>query len=221
MTTTTAPSDLEIQRNVQNEMAWSADVDRAGIGVAVVDGVVTLSGDVAHAAGRRTTVRAALRTRGVRAVVDELVVRPNSAHGVGESEIAARVADAMRWSWSLPDSVHASVDGHTVTLTGHVEWHYQRENARRAVEDIRGVVTVDNEISLRPRASAVDADRHIHQALVRTALLDADRIVVTVDGNTVTLTGLVHSFAERMEAEAAAWSSPHVTDVRDFLTVTG
>lgn len=219
---TLSRTDDQIAQSVRDELDWSADVHAVDLGVAVDHGTVALSGEVDDAFERRAALRATLRTIGVTSVVDELLLRASSAvWAITDTEIGHRAADAIRLQTTLPDSVRTSTEDHVVTLAGEVEWHYQRENARRAVESISGVTHVVNAITLRPRASAADADRRILGALVRNAMLDADAISVTVDGNTATLTGRVRSFAERTQAEHAAWSSPHVTDVRDYLTVTG
>jgi len=215
-----ARSDPQIRQSVLDELEWSPDVHATDIGVVLENGVVTLSGEVGDGFERRAVVRAALRTRGVTTVMDALVESPSSS-SVTDDEITKRVTDALGVLTTLPGSVRGAADDHTVTLTGEVEWHYQRENARRAVENITGVSRVVNAITLHPRASALDTDQRIRAALMRNAMLDADGITVTVSGSTATLTGHVHSFAERSQAEEAAWSSPHVMDVRDYLTVTG
>lgn len=219
--TTAAATDLSIQQNVQEELGWSPDVESAGIAVAVDRGTVTLSGEVDDLAERRAAGRAALRTIGVGTVVDDLTLRGGSyVWQVPDELVAQHVAEAIRAGNAVSASIRATVDDHTVTLSGEVEWQYQRENAGRAVGRISGVAGVVNDITLHPRASATDTDTRIRRALIRSATLDAAAVHVEVAGNTVTLSGEVRSFAERGDAQRAAWSSPHVTEVIDLLTVT-
>ncbi len=221
MTTSTLPTtDHQIQQNVQDELAWTPDVDDAGIGVAVEHGTVTLSGQVDDYSERLAAKRAAFRTSGVTTVVDDLVVHPASyAWTVTATDIAKNVENAIAWVAKLPNSVRATVDQHVVTLTGEVEWNYQRATAVRTVERIKGVVMVVNEITLRSRPSGADTAENIRKALVRNATFDAARVHVTTSGTTVTLTGQVRSYVERKQAEAAAWSSPHVTNVIDDIRI--
>ncbi|MDR3660981.1 MAG: BON domain-containing protein [Mycobacterium sp.] len=212
-------SDSEIQASVEAELQWTPEVDAAGIGVAVDDGVVALWGEVDNYADRLAAKRAALRVRGVGAVVDNLVVHPNSRLSVSPTDIGKEVEHALRSAVNIPDAVKAEVDGHSVVLTGQVSWDYQRQAAQRAVQYLRGVNSVNNRITLTPRASAVGTELRIKSAIIRNAQLDAKAIHVTVDGDTVTLSGKVRSWAEKRQAEAAAWSSPHVNDVRNDILV--
>ena len=218
-TATVTRSDHEIQTAVQDELEWTPDVDAAGVGVAVEDGTVTLSGEVDDYSERRAAKRAALRVRGVSTVVDDLRVHPKSSVNVTETDVAREVAHALAWASNVPDSVKAEVDGHAVTLTGEVHWNFQRQAAKRAVQYLRGVYSVNNMITLSARPSAADAKERIKNALVRNAQLDANHITVTVSGNTATLTGHVRSWAEKRQAGWAAWASPHVTDVNNELVV--
>ncbi len=216
-----AKSDHQIQESVQDELSWTPEVDDAGIGVAVENGVVVLSGEVEDYAERLAVNKAAFRVSGVTTVVDDLVIHPSSyAWEVTESDIAQNVEDAIQWVAKLPDSVRATVQNHTVILTGEVRWNYQREAARRAVEKIKGVVLVANEINLSARPSATDTEENIRKALIRNATFDANQVHVAVAGNAATLTGQVRSYAERTQAVNAAWASPHVTQVTNDITIT-
>lgn len=218
-TATTTRTDHDIQASVQDELEWTPDVDAAGIGVAVEDGAVTLSGEVDDYAEKLAAKRAALRVRGVSAVVNDLTVHPKGATTVTETDIAKEVERALKWATNVPDTVKAEITGHNVTLTGQVQWDFQRQAAKRAVRYLRGVYTVNNMITLTARPSATDAKERITNALVRNAQLDANHITVTVVGNKATLTGHVRSWAEKEQAGFAAWASPHVTDVANDLVV--
>ncbi|MFC8733091.1 BON domain-containing protein [Luteimicrobium sp. NPDC057192] len=217
--TVAADHDLSTRKDVQDELEWSADVDAARIGVAVEDGTVTLSGEVASYAELVAAKRAALRVRGVRAVVDDLTVHAASAWPVTETDVAQQVERLFDWSSAIPTTVKAEISNHTVTLVGQVDWDYQRRAAQHAVEKLRGVNTVKNLITLSVRPSAPDTEARIRKALTRNAQLDADSVHVQVDGTVVTLTGRVHSWPEKEQATQAAWASPHVTAVDNRIVV--
>lgn len=212
-------SDQDIQDAVQDELEWTPDVDAAGIGVAVADGAVTISGQVAEYSERLAAERAALRVNGVTALVDDLVVHPKDAWPVSDVDVAQEVERALKWASNVPDTVKAKIVDHRVTLTGEVDWDFERRAAARAVQYLRGVSAVENAITLSARPSAADTEAEIRSALVRNAQLDADGIEVTVSGNRVVLTGHVRSWAEKEQADRSAWSSPHVADVDDRLVV--
>ena len=216
---TPARSDKDLQTAVQDELEWTPDVDAAGIGVAVEAGAVSLSGEVDDYSERLAAKRAALRVRGVTAVVDDLVVHPKSGWTVTETDIAKEVHRALKWASNVPETVKAEIKDHAVTLVGQVNWDFQREAARRAVQFLRGVYSVNNMITLTARPSAADAEQRIKNALTRNAQLDAKTIDATVSGNKVTLTGTVRSWAEKQQASRAAWASPHVTDVDNHIIV--
>ncbi|WP_169580605.1 MULTISPECIES: BON domain-containing protein [Microbacterium] len=216
---TATRDDRAIKTDVEEELDWTPEVDAAGVGVAVEDGTVTLSGEIDTMAERIAARRAALRVRGVRALVDDMVIHPRAAWPVTETDIAKQVDRALRAAINVPDAVKAQIRDHTVTLVGEVDWEYQRVAARRAAEYLRGVVRVENQITLRSRPSAHDTEKRIRDALTRNALLDAQTIHVSVEGSNVVLTGVVHSWAEKSQAGYAAWSSPHVMDVDNRISV--
>lgn len=217
--TSPADTDLDVQTLVREELEWTPDVDAAEIGVSVKNGAVTLSGEVDSYAERLAAKRAALRVRGVRAIIDHLTVHPRAVWPVTETDIAKEVERALKGAANVPETVKAEVSGHTVTLTGEADWNYQRHAAKRAVQYLRGVGGVNNMITLKARPSAADTHERIADALTRNAQVDAEGIVVTVDEGKVTLTGHVRSWAERRQAANAAWSSPHVTEVDNQIVV--
>lgn len=219
MSTTTTSSDLAVKAEVEQELSWTPDVDAAGIGVAVKNGIVALAGEVDDHSERVAAKRAALRVRGVTTVIDNLTVHPRTPWALTETDIAGEVERALSEAVNVPDTVKAEIEGHDVTLTGEVSWDFQRQAAKRAVQYLRGVHSVDSRITLISRASAADAEERITNALVRNAQLDANNITVTVTGNTVTLTGHVRSWAEKKQAGLAAWGSPHVTEVDNRIVV--
>lgn len=214
-------SDLDVQLLVIDELEWTPDVDAAGIGVAVEEGTVTLSGEVDTYAERLAAKRAARRVRGVRAIVDDLTVHPRTAWPLTETDIAKEVTRALDAAANVPETVQAEIHGHNVTLTGEAQWDFQRTAAKRAVQYLRGVYSVTSMITLASRPSAVGTEDQIRKALLRNAQLEAEGIHVRTEGNTAILTGTVKSWAERRQAANAAWASPHVTDVDNRITVSG
>jgi osmotically-inducible protein OsmY len=219
MNTTSAKStDHRLRSAVELELGWAANVDADGIGVAVHDGTVTLSGQVDSYPEKVAATRAALRVKGVTALVDEL-----SAHQPwtrDDAGIARDAAHALERNSVIPDgSVKATVRDHVVRLSGEVPWDYQRRAAIQAVTTLRGVRDVRSEILIKPSAaiSPATAKAKITSAIMRNAQLQANRIEPLVNGSEITLTGVVTSWAARTQAEYAAWAVPGVSNVRNLL----
>ncbi|WP_332662302.1 BON domain-containing protein [Aeromicrobium sp.] len=219
--TTTRNTDHVIQEDVIEELAWSPDVNDSRIGVSVLDGAVTLSGEVDSHAERNAAVRAALRVTGVSVVADDLEVRRTVKSGQTDTDIAAAIRTVLKWTSKVPgDSVQVEVRDHVAILTGTVTYQFQRREAEKLVGGVTGVTHVENRIELSPRASAEDTQNRIERALVRSATTDANAIRVTVVGREVTLTGTVRTWLERSEAGRAAWSSPNVSAVHNKIKVS-
>jgi osmotically-inducible protein OsmY/nucleotide-binding universal stress UspA family protein len=214
-------TDAQLQKDIIEELRWDPAVGMAEIGVAAKLGVVTLTGQVDSLAKKYAATRAAERVAGVRAVAEDLkVVLPHS-HIRTDTDLAHSVVSTLRWDVQVPDdSVKARVEDGWVTLEGKLEWQYQIAAAERAVRNLTGVRGVSNQILLKTRASAPDVKHRIETALKRHAELDANQIQVDVLNGHVTLTGKVRSWAERQQAEVAAWSAPGVTKVDDELAVS-
>jgi osmotically-inducible protein OsmY len=221
VTRTARRTDEEIQRAVLDELKWEPRVNPSEIGVAVKEGVVTLSGWVDSYTKRWVAEEAAHRVRGVKAVANDIEVRLPISSERPDPEIAAAVVRAIEWDAAIStEGIQVTVSKGWVTLRGDVEWQFQREDAERVARRIAGVRGVTNLIVVRPRVTPTDLKRKIEDALVRSAELDAERIRVEVQGSKVVLKGSVRSWFEREAAERAAWSAPGVTEVENRIVVT-
>ena len=212
--------DAQLQRDVIDELRWDPAVDSAEIGVSAKDGVVTLSGQVDTFARKYAAVRAVERVAGVRAIAEELkVVIPTIYHRT-DVDLAHAAANALMWDVQVPDEkVLARVEAGWVWLEGEVTWQFQSKAAERAVRNLVGVKGVTNLLKIKAIASAPDVKQRIENALKRHAELDAKHIQVETRDGRITLKGQVRSYAEREDAERAAWAAPGVTHVEDELAV--
>src|ERR1700730_7035433 len=213
-------TDLKLKANVESELKWEPSVNAAEVGVAVKDGIVTLTGHVQSYWQKIAAERAAGRVSGVRAVVNELEIRlPTSSERTDEN-IARAALNALSWSVSVPaDRIKVKVSKGWITLEGNVEWQYQKAAAEKVVRDLVGVKGVVNLIEVKPRASTAEVKAAIEAALKRSAEVDASNIQVEADGDKVILRGTVRSWAEREEAERAAWRAAGVRSVDNRITV--
>lgn len=212
--------DRSLRDDVIAELDADPEVDSSRIGVAVENGAVTLTGIVPNYAQKWAAEEAVKRVRGVIAVAQEIDVDLPATHQRGDADIAQAVANEFFWDTAVPIGVQATVqDGH-VTLTGEVDWNYQREEAERVARRITGVVGVTNSIMLSKIAVVPqDIRGQIQRMFHRDAQLDANNVHITIDGGKVTLTGNVHSWFERNEASRAAWSVHGVTAVDNHIAI--
>src|SRR3979490_2986062 len=198
-------TDAQIQADVLEELKWDSRVQPNEIGVAVKDAIVTLMGWVDSYAKRWAAEEAAHRVRGVKAVANDIEIRPATSSQRIDPDIAEAVVRALEWDAFISvDKLDVTVSKGWVTLKGEVEWQYQKQDAERVVRRLSGVNGVTNLITVKPRVAPSDLKARIERALVRSAELDAKRITVEVDGSKVILKGTVRAWAEKQEAERQA-----------------
>lgn len=210
-----------LQNLVEAELEWEPSIDSSEIGVSVANGVVTLSGAVPTYAEKIAAERCAMRIKGVHGVAQEIEVRPFGDVGVKDDEIAKRALRMLDWNTMIPpDAVKVKVEDGRVTLSGEVDWNFEREAADRLVQGLYGVRAVTNHLKVKSRVQADNVHSRIEDALKRQSRLEASKIRVFVDGGKVRLEGKVHAWADRATIEHAAWAAPGVTSVDDRVTIT-
>ena len=213
-------NDQHLQQAVLAELNWEPGVTAAHIGVTANDGIVTLTGHVENFAEKHAAEAAALRVKGVKAVADEIEVRLRPETRRSDDDVAAAAVERLAWNVSVPpDAVMLTVEDGWVTLTGEVDWHFQKAAAEQDLHRLLGVVGVTNKITIRSKVLASDISDEIMHALNRSWFFDPRTITVETDDGKVRLRGTVHSAHERQVAAATAWSAPGVTDVENNITV--
>ncbi len=213
-------SDIQLRQDILDALEFEPSIDAAHIGVAVEQGVVTLTGHVGSYAAKAIAERVVQRVKGVRGIAQEIQVRYPENKKCADDEIAQRALKIIDWDVELPEgAIQVKVQNGWVTLTGEVDWHYQRTDTEAAVRRLSGVVGITNSITIRPRVDAQNIKHRIEAALKRNAELEASGIKVDVVGGKVRLEGKVHAWYERGIAEQAAWAASGVTTVEDNLKV--
>jgi osmotically-inducible protein OsmY len=214
-------SDSDIRRDVEDELRWDPDIDDSDIAVNVNNGIVTLAGFIRSYVQKYQAETAAKRVAGAVGVVNDIEVRLPDIDERPDPEIVrdaiARIKSELPYSW---DGIRVIARNGWLTLEGEVEWNYQRQRAEEAVRRVRGIKGVTNDIIVKPRVAPVELRRKIEEALRRAAEVDASRISVETVGNEVILRGTVRSWAERREAERAAWSAAGVAKVDNRIIVS-
>ncbi|AEV98622.1 ornithine aminotransferase [Niastella koreensis] len=213
-------TDREILNDVQDELKWDPYLSTSEIGVSVKNGIVTLTGVVDSYWKKLAAENTVKKVSGVTAVVQKIEVNLSESGKRKDTEIAEAIQNAFKWSVLIPkDKIKVKVENGWVTLEGDVEWEFQKNSARKAVEKLEGVMGVSNNIRVAPKASPADIKQKIKSAFLRSATFDSDRIQIDVDGSTVTLRGKVRSWAEMKEAEREAWLAPGVMKVKNEIEI--
>lgn len=213
-------TDSVIKEDVLDELVWQPNIDETQIGIIVENGVVTLTGTVNTYAKKVAAEKAVKNVVGVRAVADDIEVKYGDAYKKTDKEIAKAVANAIEWNASVPEKkVEIEVRDGWVYLSGELQWFYQKEAARKVVENLMGVKKVVNNITLKQAIQPSEIKKKISKAFERLADLDANNIKVEVDGHKVKLKGKVHSYAEKEEARKTAYYAPGVYEVDNELEV--
>ncbi len=213
-------TDAILKQDIIDELEFEPSLDATHIAVSVSDGTVTLSGHVRSYTEKCNAEAVVKRMKGVRAIAQEIEVRPAGSHLTADDEIARRAADVLRWHATVPrEAVQVKVEDGWITLTGKVNWNYERSAAETAMRNLVGVRGVLNQIQIAPKATVADVRQRIVASLKRDAELEAQRITVQVADHKVTLEGKVRTWAEREAAERAAWSAEGVTSLVDHIKV--
>lgn len=213
-------SDSQIQRDIQDELEWEPYLNSSEIGVAVKDGVVTLSGKVNSFSKKMALEKAVKRIAGVRALAEDIEVGMSSDLEKTDAEIAQIVLNALKWNITIPDEqIFVKVEDGIVKLEGETNWDFQRSSAQSVVEHLQGVRSVINLITIKTGLAVANIHEQITSAFERHARIDSGKIDVKVVGNKITLSGKVRSWAEKEDAETAAWLAPGVEAIENQLEV--
>ncbi len=213
-------TDMQIQKEVIEELKWQPLLNASEIGVAVKNGIVTLSGRVDNYGKKLIAEKAVKKVAGVKAVAEDIQVGISPALRKTDTEIAEAVLHALKWHSAIQEEkIRIKVEDGHVKLEGEVDWDFQRTSAKTAIENLTGVRSVLNLITVKPKAKPADIQQKISSAFHRSATIDAGRITAEVSGSKVTLFGKVRSIAEKEDAETAAWNAPGITQVVSKLEI--
>ena len=213
-------SDNQIQKDVMEELKWQPFLNASEIGVAVKNGIVTLSGQIDTYSKKLSAENAAKKVTGVKAIAEDIQIGVSPAYNKTDAEIAEAVLNALKWHTAVQEEkVKIKVENGNVKLEGEVEWEYQRTSAKTAIENLTGVRSVFNLITVKPKIAASDIEQKISAAFHRSATIDSKKITAEVMGSRVTLRGTVRSFTEKEDAENVAWNAPGVISVTSKIEI--
>jgi len=211
---------MDIQKDVMAQLKWEPFLNSSNIGAAVKNGIVTLSGQVDSYSKKVVAEKAAKKVSGVKAIAEDIQVGISPITQKTDAEIAEAVLNALKWHTMIPEEkIKVTVENGNVKLEGEIDWEYQHTQAKIAIENLTGVRSIVNLISVKPRVNSSDIQKKINAAFLRSATIEADKIKADILGSQVTLSGKVRSFAEKEDAENAAWFAPGVTSVKSELEI--
>ena len=213
-------TDSQIQQDVMDQLKWEPYLNAAQIGVAVKNGIVTLSGQVDTYSKKLIAENAAKKISGVKAIAEDIQIGVSPSYNKTDAEIAEAVLNALKWHTAVQEEkIKVKVEDGYVRLEGEVEWNFQRKNAELAIENLAGVRSVINLITVKPKITSSDIEEKINEAFKRSATIDAGKITAEVIGSKAILRGKVRSFAEKEDAENAAWFAPGITAVDSKIEI--
>lgn len=213
-------SDSQIQKDVMEQLKWEPFLKASEIGVSVKNGIVTLSGNVDSYSKKLTAENAAKKIAGVKAIAEDIQIGVSPLFAKTDTEIAEAVLNALRWHSAVQEEkIKVKVENGNVRLDGEVEWDYERTSAKSAIENLAGVRSVLNMVSVKPKLTPSEIEKKISAAFHRSATIDSGKINAEVTEGKVKLRGKVRSFAEKEDAEVAAWNAPGVTSVESHLAI--
>ncbi|MFN5422700.1 MAG: BON domain-containing protein [bacterium] len=213
-------TDAQIQKDVIDELKWEPFLNASEIGVAVKNGVVTLSGMLDSYSKKIAAEKAVKRVAGVMAIAEDIQIGISPSYSKTDTEIAEAVLNALKWHTPVKEEkIKIKVEDGIVRLDGEVDWEYQKINAKLAIENLAGIRGINNFITVKPRAAAGDINKKIMSAFHRSATIDANHVTVEVQGSKVILRGKVRSLAEKEDAEFAAWNAPGVAALENKLVI--
>jgi len=213
-------TDIQLKQAVLAELTWEPRVNAAHIGVMAKAGVITLSGHVENFEEKYAAEKAVRRVRGVKAIAEEIDVQLPFERQRGDDAIAEAAIDRLAWDISIPrDAIMGKVEKGWITLTGEVDWHYQKEAAEQDIRRLSGVIGVSNQTTIKPRVNTKNISDDIVHALHRSWFFDPQTIKVTADGGKVRLSGTANSWHERQVAASTAWAAPGTIAVENNITV--
>lgn len=213
-------TDEQLKKDVTSELEWDPSIHASQVGVAVKNGVVTLTGHLDTYTEKAAIERVVGRVQGVKAIAVEMDVKLDPGHKRSDTDIAATIESAFMWHSQIPsERIQVKVEKGFVKLSGEVDWDYQRQQAEKAVRPVIGVVGVTNNITLKTSVSPANVSGRIHEAFTRHADREAKDIEVLVSGPVVTLRGTVDSYAERVAASTAVWAAPGISKVMNEIKV--
>jgi osmotically-inducible protein OsmY len=213
-------NDNDLQQAVLAELNWEPSVNAAHVGVTANAGVISLMGHVESFFEKHEIELTTIRVRGVKAVVMEIEVRLPFDMKRGDDDIAAAAIERLGWDVSVPqDSVKITVDQGWITLTGEVDWNYQKQAAESDLHRLMGIVGVSNQITIKPQINTSNLSDDITHALHRSWFFDPKMISVSADGGRIRLSGTVPSVHDRQVAAATAWTARGVTEVENDIAV--
>jgi osmotically-inducible protein OsmY len=213
-------SDNQIQQDVMDQLKWEPFLKASEIGVAVRNGIVTLSGQVDSYYKKRSAEEAAKKVSGVKAIAEDIQIGISPFYDKSDTEIAEAILNTLKWHTAVQDEkIKIKVDGGNVTLQGEADWDFQRRSAEKEIEGLAGVKSVTNLITVKPRVTVADVQGKIESAFQRAASINSRKIKVDVEGSKVILSGSVTSLAEKEEAETSVWNAVGVAQVENNLEI--